>query len=168
MRKQRLLYLVLGGNQRVEFSRLLVLDGFQLERYSNLARPRLTVNPHMVPIQILLIFMKASDNDNSGPVPQLQNVSPSADTTVPSQQELDLLFGPLHDKFFNAGTSSINNSSSPTKNSKQQYTPPTTNIQSSIKPTTPTNVNAEENNDNQAEDAQFQQDEFINPFYTSV
>nr|GEY50728.1 hypothetical protein [Tanacetum cinerariifolium] len=38
---------------------------------------------------------KASDYDNSGPVPQLQNVSPSADTTVPSQQELDLLFGPL-------------------------------------------------------------------------
>ncbi|GKD02886.1 retrovirus-related pol polyprotein from transposon TNT 1-94 [Tanacetum coccineum] len=33
----------------------------------------------------------ASDYDNSIPVPQLQNVSPSADTTVPSQQELDLL-----------------------------------------------------------------------------
>ncbi|GJY62353.1 retrovirus-related pol polyprotein from transposon TNT 1-94 [Tanacetum coccineum] len=44
---------------------------------------------------------KASDYDNSSPVPQLQNVSPSADTTVPSQQELDLLFGPLYDEFFN-------------------------------------------------------------------
>ncbi|GKB29286.1 integrase, catalytic region, zinc finger, CCHC-type containing protein, partial [Tanacetum coccineum] len=32
------------------------------------------------------------------------------------------------------------------------------------KPTTPTNVNAEENNNNQAEDTQLQQDEFINPF----
>ncbi|GJW78795.1 copia protein [Tanacetum coccineum] len=41
-------------------------------------------------------------------------------------------------------------------------------IQSSTEPTTPTNVNAEENNDNQAEDAQFQQDEFINPFCTLV
>nr|GEX55852.1 hypothetical protein [Tanacetum cinerariifolium] len=45
---------------------------------------------------------KASDYDNSGPDPQLQNVSPSADTSVPSQQELDLLFGPLYDEFFNA------------------------------------------------------------------
>ncbi|GKC63899.1 hypothetical protein Tco_1096497, partial [Tanacetum coccineum] len=34
------------------------------------------------------------------------------------------------------------------------------NIQSSTEPTTPTtNVNAQENNDNQAEDTQFQQDE---------
>nr|GEU78228.1 hypothetical protein [Tanacetum cinerariifolium] len=45
---------------------------------------------------------KASDYDNSGPVPQLQNVSSSADAHVPSQQELDLLFGPLYDEFFNA------------------------------------------------------------------
>ncbi|GKD91233.1 hypothetical protein Tco_1366740, partial [Tanacetum coccineum] len=52
-------------------------------------------------------------------------------------------------------TSSVNNSSSPTDNSKQQDTPPTKNIQSSTEPTTSTNVNAEENNNNQAEDAQF-------------
>ncbi|GJX14500.1 retrovirus-related pol polyprotein from transposon TNT 1-94 [Tanacetum coccineum] len=90
------------------------------------------------------------------------------DTTVPSQQELDLLFGPLYDEFFNEGTSSVNKSSSPTDNSKQQDTPPTMNIQSSTEPTTPTNVNAEENNDNQAVDTQVQQDEFINPFCTSV
>ncbi|GJR08058.1 retrovirus-related pol polyprotein from transposon TNT 1-94 [Tanacetum coccineum] len=43
---------------------------------------------------------KASDYDNSDPTPQLQNVSPSADTIVPSQQELDLLFGPLYDGYF--------------------------------------------------------------------
>ncbi|GJR42457.1 hypothetical protein Tco_1310560 [Tanacetum coccineum] len=112
--------------------------------------------------------IEASDYDNSGPIPQLQNVSPSADTTVPSQQELDLLFGPLYDEFFNAGTSSVNNSSSPTDHSKQLGTPPTTNNPSSIEPTTPKNVNAEENNDNQAEDTQFQQDEFINPFCKPV
>ncbi|GKC01708.1 retrovirus-related pol polyprotein from transposon TNT 1-94, partial [Tanacetum coccineum] len=41
-------------------------------------------------------------NDTSGLVPQLQNVSPLADTTALSQQELDLLFGSLYDKFFNA------------------------------------------------------------------
>ncbi|GJZ63636.1 hypothetical protein Tco_0620057 [Tanacetum coccineum] len=39
--------------------------------------------------------------DNPDPAPELQNVSPSADTIVPSQQELDLLFGPLYDEFFN-------------------------------------------------------------------
>ncbi|GJS27608.1 retrovirus-related pol polyprotein from transposon TNT 1-94 [Tanacetum coccineum] len=53
------------------------------------------------------------------------------------------------------GTSSVNKSFSPTDNSKQQDTPPTTNIQSSTKPTTPTtNVNAEENFNNQAADTQ--------------
>ncbi|GJX55109.1 retrovirus-related pol polyprotein from transposon TNT 1-94 [Tanacetum coccineum] len=94
---------------------------------------------------------------------------PSADTTVPSQQELNLVFGPLYDEFFNAGTLSVNKSSSPTDNSKQQDTPPTMNIQSSTKPTTPTiNVHAEENNDNQEEDTQFHPDEFINPFCTPV
>nr|GEU64451.1 hypothetical protein [Tanacetum cinerariifolium] len=40
---------------------------------------------------------KTSDYDNSDPVPQLQNVSSSADVHVPSQQKLDLLFGPLYD-----------------------------------------------------------------------
>nr|GEX70254.1 retrovirus-related Pol polyprotein from transposon TNT 1-94 [Tanacetum cinerariifolium] len=79
---------------------------------------------------------KASDYDNSGLAPQLQHVSPSADTKVSSQQKLDILFGPLYNEFFTA------------------------------EPTTPTNVNAEENKNNQAEDAQFQQDKFINPFYT--
>nr|GEX20572.1 hypothetical protein [Tanacetum cinerariifolium] len=38
---------------------------------------------------------KASDYDNPDPVPQRQDVSSSADVHVPSQQELDLLFGPL-------------------------------------------------------------------------
>ncbi|GJT22136.1 retrovirus-related pol polyprotein from transposon TNT 1-94 [Tanacetum coccineum] len=98
--------------------------------------------------------------------PTIQNVFPSADTTVPSQQELDLLFGPLYDDFFNAGTSSVNKSSSHTDNSKQQDTPPTTNNQSSTEPAT--NVNAEENNDNQEENTEVQQDEFINPLCTPV
>nr|GFB16585.1 putative ribonuclease H-like domain-containing protein [Tanacetum cinerariifolium] len=77
---------------------------------------------------------KASDYDNSNPVPQLQNVSSSADAYVPSQQELDLLFGPLYDEFFNAA------------------------------PSTLTYVHAEENNDNQAEEEHLRDDEFTNPF----
>ncbi|GKB08298.1 retrovirus-related pol polyprotein from transposon TNT 1-94 [Tanacetum coccineum] len=103
---------------------------------------------------------KASDYDNSDPVPQLQNVSPSPDTTVPSKQELDLLFGPLYDEFFNTGTSRVNKSSSPTDNSTQQDTLPSTNIHPTSEPSTPTNVHAEENNDDQAE--------FTNPFCTPV
>ncbi|GJU58693.1 retrovirus-related pol polyprotein from transposon TNT 1-94 [Tanacetum coccineum] len=75
---------------------------------------------------------------------------------------------PLYDEFFNVGTSSVNKSSSPTENSKQQDTPPTTNVQSSTEPTTPKTVYSEENNDNQAVDTQVQQDEFINPFCTPV
>ncbi|GJY31633.1 hypothetical protein Tco_0415128 [Tanacetum coccineum] len=80
-----------------------------------------------------------------------------------------IFYSVLYDEFFTAGTSSVNKSSSPTNNSKQQDTPPITNIQSSTEPTTPTtNVNVEENNDNQAADTQFQQDEFINPLCTPV
>nr|GEV64040.1 hypothetical protein [Tanacetum cinerariifolium] len=45
---------------------------------------------------------KASEYDNSDLVPQLKNVSSSTDAHVPSQQELDLLFGPLYDEFFTA------------------------------------------------------------------
>ncbi|GJU68272.1 retrovirus-related pol polyprotein from transposon TNT 1-94 [Tanacetum coccineum] len=116
----------------------------------------------------------ASDYDNSGPVPQLQNVSPSADVTPLTQQELDLLFGPLYDEFFTAGNSSVNKSSSPINNSKQQDTPPTTNIQSLTEPTILTiTVTAEENNtDNQAEiqvdNAHVNDNEFYNFFSTPV
>ncbi|GJV92993.1 RNA-directed DNA polymerase, eukaryota [Tanacetum coccineum] len=103
---------------------------------------------------------KTSDYDNPDPAPELQNVSPSAATTVPLQQELDLLFGPLYDEFFNDGTSRVNKSSSPTDNSIQKDTLPSTHIQPTSELTTPTNVHAEENNDNQAE--------FTNHFCTSV
>nr|GEV05823.1 hypothetical protein [Tanacetum cinerariifolium] len=75
------------------------------------------------------------DYDNSDPVPQLQNVSSLSDTHVPSQQELDLLFGPLYDEFFAAV------------------------------PYTPTYFYAKENNDNQAEEEHLQDDEFTNPLY---
>ncbi|GJZ57564.1 retrovirus-related pol polyprotein from transposon TNT 1-94, partial [Tanacetum coccineum] len=110
---------------------------------------------------------RASDYDKSGPAPQLQNVSPSADKTAPSQQELDLLFGPLYDEFFTTSTSSVNKSSSPTDNSTQQDTQPTVNIHPSTKPITPTiTVHAEENNDNQAADAHFEPYEFVKPFCT--
>ncbi|GJX94270.1 retrovirus-related pol polyprotein from transposon TNT 1-94, partial [Tanacetum coccineum] len=86
-------------------------------------------------------------------------------TTVPSKQELDLLFGPLYDEFFNTGTSCVNKSSSPTDNSAPQDTQPSSNIQPTSEPTTPTNAHAEENNDNQADNTEH---EFTNPFCTPV
>nr|GEV78403.1 copia protein [Tanacetum cinerariifolium] len=69
------------------------------------------------------------------------------DTDVPSQQELDLLFGPLYNEFFNAGSN------------------PLMNIPSTSAPSTHTNVHAEENNNDQAEEReQLQDDKFTNPF----
>nr|GEW22610.1 reverse transcriptase domain-containing protein [Tanacetum cinerariifolium] len=69
------------------------------------------------------------------------------DPNASSQQELDLLFSPLYDEFFNAGSN------------------PSTNIQSTLPPSTPTNVHAEENNNDQAEEGEhLQNDEFTNPF----
>nr|GFB41100.1 putative ribonuclease H-like domain-containing protein [Tanacetum cinerariifolium] len=93
----------------------------------------------------------ALDYDNSDPVPQRQDVSSSADAHVPSQQELDLLFGPLYDEFFNAG-------------SNPQDKQPTMNIQPTSAPSTPTYVHAEENNDHQVEQEHLPDDEFTNPF----
>nr|GEW10083.1 Gag-Pol polyprotein [Tanacetum cinerariifolium] len=90
---------------------------------------------------------KASDYDNSDPVPQRQDVYSSTDEHVPLQQELDLLFGPLYDEFFNAGSN------------------PSMNVQSTSAPSTHTNVHAEENNNDQAKEReQLQDDEFTNPF----
>nr|GEY92445.1 hypothetical protein [Tanacetum cinerariifolium] len=75
------------------------------------------------------------------------------DAYVPSQRELDLLFGPLYDEFFNAG-------------SNLQDKQPTTNIQPTSAPSTPTYVHAEENNNDQAEEEHLRDDEFTNPFCT--
>nr|GEW33038.1 hypothetical protein [Tanacetum cinerariifolium] len=96
-----------------------------------------------------------SDYDNSDPVPQLHNVSSLVDARVPSQRELDLLFGPLYDEFFNAG-------------SNPKDTKPTTNIQPTSTRSIPTYVHAEKNNYNQAEEEHLPNDEFTNPFYAST
>ncbi|GKA39513.1 retrovirus-related pol polyprotein from transposon TNT 1-94 [Tanacetum coccineum] len=69
------------------------------------------------------------------------------------------------DEFFNAVTSRVNKSSSPTDNSTQQDTHPSTNIHLTSEPSTPTNVYAAENNNNQADDTEH---EFTNPFCTPV
>nr|GEX96915.1 hypothetical protein [Tanacetum cinerariifolium] len=67
------------------------------------ARTMLSASKHPLFFWAEAIATKASDYDNPDPVPQRQDVSSSADVHVPSQEELDLLFGPLYDEFFNAG-----------------------------------------------------------------
>nr|GFA56391.1 ribonuclease H-like domain-containing protein [Tanacetum cinerariifolium] len=52
--------------------------------------------------RMIVESIHASEYDNPGPVPQRQDVSSLADADVPSQQELDMLFGLLYDEFFNA------------------------------------------------------------------
>ncbi|GKC56881.1 retrovirus-related pol polyprotein from transposon TNT 1-94, partial [Tanacetum coccineum] len=83
------------------------------------------------------------DNNNEPSISTLvPNVSPPADTNAPSLQELDFLFSPLFDKYSTAGNQ---------------------------KPTTPTtNVNAEENNNDQAVDARIDENEFYNIFSTPI
>nr|GEX96098.1 hypothetical protein [Tanacetum cinerariifolium] len=105
--------------------------------------------PNVVPLACSLApqRQKASYYDNPDPVPQRQDVYSSANADDPSQQELDKLFGPLYDEFFNAGSN------------------PSTNIQSTSAPSTHTNVNAKENNNDQAEEGgHIPDDEFTNPF----
>ncbi|GKC73940.1 retrovirus-related pol polyprotein from transposon TNT 1-94 [Tanacetum coccineum] len=74
---------------------------------------------------------KASDYDNSGPVPPRQNVDPTAEKTDSSQQGLEFLFSPLLEENYN-----------------------------------PAHSHAEDNNNNQAPNASFQEAGFINPFCT--
>ncbi|GJV76252.1 integrase, catalytic region, zinc finger, CCHC-type containing protein [Tanacetum coccineum] len=76
---------------------------------------------------------KASDYDNSNPVPPRQNVVPIAEKTDSSHQGLEFLFSPLIEEYY-----------------------------------TPTHGQAEENNNDQAPNASFQEAEFINPFCTRV
>nr|GEW43925.1 integrase, catalytic region, zinc finger, CCHC-type, peptidase aspartic, catalytic [Tanacetum cinerariifolium] len=80
-----------------------------------------------------------------------QDAYSSADADVPSQQEFDLLFGPLYDEFFNASNT------------------PSTKIPSTSAPSTHTNVHAEENNNDQAEEGEHvPDDKFTNTFCTPV
>ncbi|GJV57028.1 hypothetical protein Tco_1458033 [Tanacetum coccineum] len=98
------------------------------------------------------------------PVHPLQDVVPPADKTDLSKQELEFQFNPLFEEYFSTGNQGVQKSTYPTDNSKQKVTQPTANVQQPS--TSTTNVNVEDNNIDQAEDASFQQDEFINPFCT--
>ncbi|GJU71537.1 retrovirus-related pol polyprotein from transposon TNT 1-94 [Tanacetum coccineum] len=156
-------------------------------------RTRLIVESIHIKFGEIKELLKASNYDNSGPVPQLQktsdhnrselethdhsnepssstlvpNVSPPADTIALSLQYLEFLVSPLFEEYFIVGNQSVSKSSTLSDNSKQQDTQPTANILPIIEPITLTiNVNAEENNNYQAADAQINKNEFYNIFST--
>ncbi|GJY26830.1 retrovirus-related pol polyprotein from transposon TNT 1-94 [Tanacetum coccineum] len=100
---------------------------------SDLAPQRQEMSVENVSSGLVPQGQKASDYDNSGPVPPRQNVVPTAEKTDSSHQGLEFLFSPLIEEYY-----------------------------------TPTHGQAEENNNDQAPNASFQEDEFINPFCTRV
>nr|GEX87459.1 retrovirus-related Pol polyprotein from transposon TNT 1-94 [Tanacetum cinerariifolium] len=116
--------------------------------------PSTTITSTSAPSTHTNIHDEENNNDQAEEgehVPDAKFTNPFSDEHVPSQQELDLLFGPLYDEFFNAG-------------SNPQDKQPSTNITSTSEPSTHTNVHAEENNNDQAEEGeQLQDDEFTNP-----
>nr|GEX28494.1 retrovirus-related Pol polyprotein from transposon TNT 1-94 [Tanacetum cinerariifolium] len=121
---------------------LVIVDDYSRSAETSVANNTLGLVPQQ---------QKASDYDNHNPVPQRQDVYSSADADVPLQQELDMLFGPLYDEFFNASTN------------------PSTTIPSTLAPLAHTNMHAEENNNDQAEEGEHvPDDEFTNPFCTPV
>nr|GEY28460.1 hypothetical protein [Tanacetum cinerariifolium] len=87
-------------------------------------------------------------------IPSVSNKmkSVTAYAHVPSQQELDILFGPLYDEFFNAG-------------SNPQDKQPTMNIQPTSAPSTPMYVHVVKNN---AEEEQLPNNKFTNPLCASA
>ncbi|GJX94927.1 ty3-gypsy retrotransposon protein, partial [Tanacetum coccineum] len=109
---------------------------------SDLAPQRQEMSVENVSSGLVPQGQKASDYDNSDPVPPRQNVVPSAEKTDLSQHEgLELLFSPLLEEYYN-----------PTYGQAEENN----------------NDQAEENNNNHASNASFQEDEFINPFCTRV
>ncbi|GKC51882.1 retrovirus-related pol polyprotein from transposon TNT 1-94 [Tanacetum coccineum] len=153
-------------NVRKKWKSVSVLVGYSTQskgyRVYN-KRKRLIVESIHINFDEIKELSKASNYDNSNPVPILQktsdhnrseletqdhnnepsssmlvpNVSPLADTNAPSLQELEFLFSHLFKEYFTTGNQ---------------------------KPTT--NVNAKENNNDQVIDAHIDENEFYNIFST--
>ncbi|GJX81339.1 hypothetical protein Tco_0330820 [Tanacetum coccineum] len=100
---------------------------------SDLAPQRQEMSVENVSSGLVPQGQKASDYDNSDPMPPRQNVVPTAEKTDSSQHGLEFLFSPLLEEYYN-----------------------------------PAHGHAEDNNNDQAPNASFQEDEFINPFCTRV
>ncbi|GJS15764.1 hypothetical protein Tco_0410236 [Tanacetum coccineum] len=73
-------------------------------------------------------------------------VVPPANKIATSQQELELIFSPMYEEYFNAGNQSVLKSSALSDNSKQQDTQPTTNNQPTTELITPTKTSIAKDN----------------------
>nr|GFC25277.1 hypothetical protein [Tanacetum cinerariifolium] len=92
----------------------------------------------------------ASDYDNSGLASQLQEVSPLVDNTNTSLQELELLSSPMYEEYFNIKNQNVSKSFALFDNLQQHDAQPTLNVQPTLELIIPpTDVNAEEKNNNQ-------------------
>nr|GEW32847.1 putative ribonuclease H-like domain-containing protein [Tanacetum cinerariifolium] len=83
----------------VGFTCYLTKDGENLDKMREKEDAYILTSVENNTSGLVLQRQKASDYD--------KNVSSSADTTAPSQQELDLLFGPLYDEFFAADNAHV-------------------------------------------------------------
>ncbi|GJS02006.1 hypothetical protein Tco_0318514 [Tanacetum coccineum] len=73
---------------------------------SDLATPTTEMSVENVSSGLVPQGQKASDYDNSDPVPPRQNVVPIAEKTDSSQQGLEFLFSPLLEEYYNLNTRS--------------------------------------------------------------
>ncbi|GKF41536.1 hypothetical protein Tco_0124878, partial [Tanacetum coccineum] len=138
MRKQQVLDLVLGGNQRCKYSlkyKYIIQSNKGRTQSLVAEKTDISENRALRNFDLMIIVMmprslrqKALDYDNSDPVPPRQNVVPTAEKTDSSHQELEFLFNPLIEEYY-----------------------------------TPAHGHAKDNNNDQAPNASFQEDEFINP-----
>nr|GEZ65679.1 hypothetical protein [Tanacetum cinerariifolium] len=135
---------------------------------------------HVSPDPIPQCQRTALEHDNLNPGPQRQENVPIAAGTVTMSNELDLLFSPMLDELLNGSTQVVSKSSTVTtadasNKCQQQHTTPL-NTQTTPEPTcqvptqAPTvtsteNINQAETN---SEDAQVEDDGFINIFCTPV
>nr|GEY31818.1 hypothetical protein [Tanacetum cinerariifolium] len=122
----------------------------------------------------------ALEHDNLSPGTQCQENVPQADRTITTSNELDLLFSLMFDELLNGSTQVVSKSSdvstADAPNQRQQQNTTPLNTQTTPAPTcqvltqAPTVTSSE--NINQAEmieeNAQVENDEFINIFYTPV
>ncbi|GJV77632.1 retrovirus-related pol polyprotein from transposon TNT 1-94 [Tanacetum coccineum] len=124
-----LLKLLISKKPVPECSSLVLHQMMSDHNSSDLAPQRQEMYVENVSSGLVPQGQKASDYDNSDPVPPRQNVVPIAEKTDSSQQGLEFLFSPLLEEYYN-----------------------------------PAHGHAEDNNNDQAPNASFQEAEFINPF----
>ncbi|GJT00622.1 hypothetical protein Tco_0821791 [Tanacetum coccineum] len=131
-----LLHMDLCGPMRVASingKKYILISKKPVPECSDLAPQRQEMSVENVSSGLVPQGQKASDYDNSDPVPPRQNVVPTAEKTDSLQQGLEFLFSPLLEEYYN-----------------------------------PAHGHDEDNNNDQAPNASFQEAEFINPFCTRV